>query len=257
MWKVQVNCLLLQVATKLLNFRHTGGTEASDDTAVKPFNLRWCCQEPAFVLEPVVTCPPNKAVQILICSVQLPATLQAAQNKPQGSTRIPVGLRIQPGLEERLQQHQIRVTQILPNGQKTRKTEAVFLQCGDIFLHASHSPPPLPSCNRMGWAGFLPYFFVLSCCIPVAGKAGFLFSARHTLVFLPWGEPSWRDHTSHCQSQRQGTNFHRLSWMFWFQPCGLCITGRSEVIPEGNRGVALPFWMSPGWNAQPPSKAKG
>lgn len=49
------------------------------------------------------------------------------------STRIPVGLRTQPGLEERLrlQQHQVRVAQILQNDQKTRKTEAVFLQRGN------------------------------------------------------------------------------------------------------------------------------
>lgn len=83
MWKVKANYLLLQVVTELLTFRHPGGTEASDSAAIKPFNLRLCCQDPAFALELVVTCPHSKAVQILICSVQLPAALKAATNKPQ------------------------------------------------------------------------------------------------------------------------------------------------------------------------------
>lgn len=236
MWKLKVNCLLLQVVTKLLTFRHHGGTEASDGTAIRPFNLRWSCQDPTFVLELVVTCPHNKAFQILICLVQLPAALQAAPNKPKS-------LQGFPGTQNTARFGRETETPATPSQSHSdfAKWSQEKLKPFSSSVVTPFSMPPvlLPSCNGRGWAGSPSCFFCVILSHSSGRKSRVSFQCQ--THFLPRGEPSWRDHTTHCQSQRQGLNFHRLCWMFWFQPRGLCITGRSEVTPEGNRGVALPF----------------
>lgn len=163
MWKLKVNCLLLQVVTKLLTFRHHGGTEASDGTAIRPFNLRWSCQDPGFVLELVVTCPHNKAVQILICLVQLPAALQTGSSKQaQISTRIPRDSEYSQVWKRDWDSSNTKSESLRFCQMVTRKTEAVFLQHGNTFLHASRSPPQLQ------WEGLSWFTLLFLLCYLVS-----------------------------------------------------------------------------------------